>query len=182
MTSLLADYARRCEEWSDIYELLPHLYRWATGCETIAEFGTRTGNSTVALLAGMAQREGGGVLYSYDINDCSTILQSVDISPCRWVFSQQDTTQPFLMPTVDALFVDTLHDPEIVTAELTHADNVRSWIGFHDVTTFGQLAESTGQAPGINAAIFDFLADHPEWKVVEHYANCNGLLILGRVH
>lgn len=180
MTSLLADYARRCTEPSDIYELLPTLYHYATGCDTIAEFGTRTGNSTVALLAGMAQREGGGVLYSYDINDCSTILNAVDISPCRWVFSQQDTTQPFTMPTADGLMIDSLHTAAQVRAELVHAMNVRSWIVFHDVVTFAAADEDTGQPPGINAAIFEFLSDHPEWQVVEYHSNCNGLLVLAR--
>jgi hypothetical protein len=181
MSTIQEWYNIRRESPSDINEHMPLLKKLAEGCGHITEFGTRTGNSTVALLAGLDEgyRVGMRELVSYDIN-------AADIVPpvCAptWTFNRANTkTLPDIADT-DLLFIDTLHDAEQVAAELMHARRVRSWLVFHDTVLFGCREESTNQGPGICHAIWQFLAtvEGEKWRVWSHDANNCGLLVLRR--
>lgn len=165
-------YEDAVKEYSDISEHLPTLKRLASKCSHITEFGVRTGNSTLALLAGLPR---GGTLVSYDINDCS---DAVDNHEGKWKFKQADTSKLFLIDKTDMLFIDTLHDYAQVVDELQHALAVRKYIVFHDIVLFGCNDESTGKGPGIMMAILEFLRDNKSWVVQEVYPNNNGLLVL----
>ena len=166
---------------SDIQGHMATLRHLAAGLTTCVEFGTRTGRSTVALLAGLANY--GGTLHSYDLNDCTpAVPASVVLGYAVWNFTQADTTTLPDIPECDLLFIDTLHDARVVTAELAHAHRVARWIILHDVVLFGSRDETTGHPPGIMAPILHFLAAHTgEWKVAEFYEHDCGLLVLGRV-
>lgn len=63
------EYDRRWREWSDINEHLPALFEAVMQAPSsqplVVELGTRTGNSTAALLYGLQVRQGGH-LYSID--------------------------------------------------------------------------------------------------------------------
>ena len=163
-------YEDAVAEQSDISEHLPVLRRLASKCLHVTEFGVRTGNSTLALLAGLPK---GGTLVSYDINDCSSA-----VSDERWTFNQADTSKLNLIDTTDMLFIDTLHDYAQVVAELQHALAVRKYIAFHDTVLFGSNDESTGEGPGIMLAVLEFMRDNKRWVVQEAYGNNNGLLVL----
>lgn len=187
-TPIESEYQRRCATTSDINEHLPTLRKLAQGCAHCTEFGTRSGNSTIALLAGLDARA--------DSTSCNTKLVSYDIATAavqppdsesaygaEWEFIQADTGKLHEISETDLLFIDTLHDCAQVEAELQHAPSVRRWLVFHDTVLFGCREESTGQGPGINHAIWNFLAssDGKNWRVWSHYANNCGLLVLRRV-
>lgn len=179
--TLEADYTRRCAgyEHMDIHEHLSTLSGFASHCETIVEFGTRTGNSTCALLHGLESNgKGAGVLYSYDINP-TTYKPPLDMKT-GWLFTVADTRKLDDIPACDLLFVDTLHTADQVRAELKHAGKVKWWIILHDTVTFGDNGEM-GQT-GITRAIYEFLRDNPNWKVAGHWDNNNGLLALSRTY
>jgi hypothetical protein len=159
-------------------DMLPHmqqLHDLAALCSCVVEFGTRTGNSTSAILAGLTSR-GGGILYSYDMNPPSCSFEADGAA--QWKFTQAKTDELGTIPDCDLLFVDTLHTEAQVRAELKHAGAVRSYIALHDVNMFGFSGEA-GQ-PGIMPAIFDFLARSPEWRVFAYHPSAWGLLVLKR--
>lgn len=186
MNALIADYEQRAAAPHDIQAHLPTLKALASESAkerpaVLAEFGTRSGNSTAALLAGLADSEFGGTLHSYDIADVS--YQPAGEHPLvRWQFHRSDTAALGNFPHVDGLFIDTLHTAAQVEAELVHAPKVKRWIAFHDTVLFGSVDEGTGAAIGINHAIYGFLSS-PEgnkWRVRSHSVESNGLLILER--
>jgi hypothetical protein len=49
---------------------------------------------------------------------------------------------------------------------------------FHDTVSFGTLGEDG--IKGVNDAINEFLAEHPEWVKVHEAFNNNGFLIIER--
>lgn len=157
----------------DILEHLCTLRLLARTCSHITEFGVRTGNSTVAFLAGLPSN---GILCSYDL-DRARFTPPSDVAH-RWSFAQADTARlEDILPT-DLLFLDTLHTYDQVTAELKHGNRARKWLVFHDTVLFGTHGE-IGQ-PGINRAIDEFCASNPHWKTFAACTHNNGLLVLER--
>lgn len=155
----------------DILEHLCTLRLLARHCWHITEFGVRTGNSTIAFLAGMPRN---AKLVSYDINQPQFTPPEDAVG--RWTFTQADTGNLPTLQDTDMLFIDTLHTYDHVKRELRHANKVRQWLVFHDTVLFGTNGENN--QPGINAAIREFQAANPDWLT---YADCkhnNGLLIL----
>ena len=49
----------------------------------------------------------------------------------------------------------------------------------HDTETFGLVNPFDGR-PGMKAAIYEFLEEHPEWEIKEHIETGHGLTILER--
>jgi cephalosporin hydroxylase len=174
MTPIEALYQARLTNDShhDMREHLPTLRRYAELCPRIVEFGTRTGNSTTAFLAGGAQ------LFSYDIADAQ-FKAPTDVAH-RWVFTKQDTTQLAAIPACDFLFLDSRHTEDQVRAELRMHVHASRFLGLHDTIEWGTRGEGGG--PGIIQALFPFLADHSRtWRVSAHFNNCCGLTILERI-
>lgn len=175
------EFARRCEEGSDISAHLPLLSELAKTCAHVTEFGVRRGNSTVALLHGLCRR-GSGTLKSYDIDPhCVEGLPALPPG-VGWQFELADTAKLCDIETTDMLFVDTWHTAEHVRAELTQAKNVNWYIALHDTTTFAGPRQGDGGGDGICVAIFDFLASKEgrNWTVHHHNAANNGMLVLRR--
>ena len=177
-------YAQRAATPSDISEHMPVLRALASECGHVTEFGTRHGNSTVALLAGLADGAGlEGTLVSYDIDPgCAHAIPHGTEGLPNWQFhGLADTGQLVVIEETDMLFIDTLHDAAHVARELVHAISVRRFLVFHDTVTFGVADETTGQPPGILQPIWEFLASHEGaryWRVRDHFPNNNGLLVL----
>lgn len=169
---------------SDINEHLPLLRKLATQCNHVTEFGTRSGNSTVAFLAGLSSMVEDlgmpGKLVSYDIAPAG-----IEPPEClaKWEFNQADTAMLEDIAPTDMLFIDTLHDCAQVRHELEHAHMVGKWLVFHDTVLFGWREESTGNLPGIMQAILEFMAteEGSKWRVWSHDVNNCGLLVLRRV-
>jgi hypothetical protein len=162
-------YESRCQQPSDISELMPVLRYFASLCESVTEFGVRGGNSTVAFLAGRPK-----TMVSIDIADGDPDFAAVDAAIGRqnFKFIRADVLEIDIKPT-DLLFIDT--DPHTngqLRVELArHADNVKRYIILHDTEIFG--AE-------LNPAIEEFLAAHTEWREILRLRNCNGLTVLER--
>lgn len=106
---MYGEYERRRSIPSDIGDHLPELYHWARGWPSghIVELGTRTGNSTSALLAG-AEASRRGHVWSVDIDDAQVPAGWRD-SP-YWTFIQGDALTPGVMDRcpagIDVLFID----------------------------------------------------------------------------
>ena len=103
------------EGHSDIREHLVTLRLLAERCDHITEFGVRTGNSTIAFLAGLWIL---GDLVSYDINE-PAFSAPADMAS-RWKFFRADTAQLTDIAPTDLLFIDTAHTYAQVKAELRH--------------------------------------------------------------
>jgi len=100
----------------------------------------------------------------------------------------------------EPLFIDTWHVYGHLKRELARwHSSVRKYIALHDTEIDGLRGETlrnkwnpTQQSfetgipvdeitKGLQPAIAEFLADHPEWTMLAHYRNNNGLTILARV-
>jgi len=181
MNKYFAPYLARIWDPTDINEHLPILFTMGLQCQSIVEFGVRSGCSTTAFLAALKMQSRITRLYSYDINDCSKAIRKEDDmtdSNTIWSFVQADTSELRSIPECDLLFIDTLHTYDQVVAEVEHHKNVRRWMVFHDTILFGSNGER-GQR-GILPAIMTFLERNPEWKQRYQYRHNNGLMILER--
>lgn len=114
------EYRSRLAVWSDIQEQTPILRDTVRQYykPVVGELGTRTGESTSALLAGVSAS--GGHVYSVDIGP---------VAPCdwweqtgRWKFLSADDmsemADQFIPEKLDVLFIDTSHTYEHTLAEL----------------------------------------------------------------
>lgn len=170
-------YCARIVNRSDINEHMPRLRELASECTHVTEFGVRSGNSTIAFMAGL-DKYPHTQLESYDLNGPQ--FDPPELETLNWRFTQSDTSKLDQIDQTDMLFIDTLHDCAQVVAELKHGHKARKFIVFHDTVLFGCREESTNGEPGINHAIWCFLAGNPWWRVKEHHANNCGLLVLER--
>jgi hypothetical protein len=162
---------------SDIHSHLDLLYRYASSCDTVTEFGTRHGHSTTAFLRALPRR-----LVCYDLERQPEVGRLE-----RWAaqlgvdfqFHLEDTRTALIEPT-DLLFLDTRHDYEQLRAELADKENlVRRYLIFHDTETFGETGEDPSMV-GIWPAVAAFLRRCPAWRLVHHSPACWGLTVLAR--
>lgn len=159
---------------SDISEHCTTLKELASRCETVTEFGTRYGVSTIALLAGEPAR-----MTSYDIarSESVTLIENA-VEKTDFRFVQADTLQ-IEIPNTDLLFIDTLHTYQQLKAELIrHASKVKRTIVLHDTVTFGTRGETGGK--GLRPALGEFLSQNLQWSVKADFQNNNGLMVLKR--
>ena len=167
---------------SDTVLHLPVLEWFASLCDSVVEFGVRTGESTVALISGCK-----GEVKSYDIVESEAVglLRSL-VLPCSWTFRRHDTlTHSHLVPEADLFFFDTLHTYDHLKKELDlHGRKARKFLVFHDVFTCGQQ-DISGPDPsvrGIMPAIEEFVARFPDEYETAYKTDCNnGLLVLRRL-
>lgn len=183
---LYAEYERRRATPSDIQDHLTELYHWARGWPFahIVELGTRTGNSTSALLAGVEIHRRGHV-WSIDIDD-------PDVPACYaesgyWSFMKGDALSPdavmWAPPQVEVLFIDLdPHSFEQTFAALMmwHKKMVPGGVILcHDTEWPAQFAEHQrpGQAESEVGRALDAFCHHVglSW---ENRHGCNGLGVL----
>jgi len=166
---------------SDMYQHMDTLYDLATKCDHIVEGGVRYVVSTWAFLYGCACR--GGTVHGYCWNRLPEITRAEDI--CRnagvyWFYHDGDWLKQEI-PKTDLLMIDTNHFYSQLRQELdTHGPKARRFIVLHDTTTFGDIG-ADNKAPGLWAAVEEFIAIHP-WRILKRYTHCNGLTILERTH
>jgi hypothetical protein len=170
----------------EINEHLATFQRLAADCESVVEFGVGWGTSTWAFLSAQPKW-----VKSYDIikyEELGLLFETVKRMGLDWKLILQSTADPALsIPECDLLFIDSLHNADHVAAELRHANKVMKYIILHDVEKWGVVGESANELgkedyniKGINFAIDDFMAAHPEWREKERYTNNHGLLVLER--
>lgn len=177
MHGIEPEYRRLCFQPSDINEHLPLLRHYAEECRHVAEFGTRGGVSTTALLAA-----GPEVLVTVDIDpSCAAVvdrLRELAGNGTQVSFINQDTTWLVIEPT-EFLFIDASHTAANVRAELEFNEpQVSKYLGFHDTETYG-LQGMDGKTPGVLAPIME-LVHSGRWEIAEQRRNNNGLMILRR--
>ncbi len=176
-------YATKCATPSDIYQHLPTLWRYASQCESVTEFGVRGIVSTWALLAGRPK-----TLLSVDPIDpvhsggnLALVESAARAAGIEFRFQQADDREIEIGRT-DLLFIDTWHVYEQLKAELElHADKVNRFIILHDTVTFAESGETPGHR-GLMPAVGEFLLsdEGKNWRIREHFTNCNGLTVLER--
>ena len=175
------EFMESCTKMSDINEHLPTIRKHAEECDIVVELGVRYVVSTWALVAAKPKR-----LISVDIKHPSEFGASDVIDKVSVACAEQGTQFEFVLgdsrkvelPEHDLLFIDTLHDYEVLKEELANQSaKTRKYIIFHDTTTFGNRNESGG-GKGLNPAISEFLSVNPKWSVKHVFTNNNGLTVL----
>ena len=202
MNPIVANYELKCSQVSDIYRHLPTIYRYASRCESIAEFGVRGIVSTWALLRGLLENNSKTKeLICVDIEEVPQIQSVQQIAKDYGIglkFQRHDSAT-CTIPVVDLLFIDTWHVYGHLKRELrTHHGSVRKYILMHDTEADGVLGESQRQGwnieeqaqksgypeeeirCGLQRAITEFLAEHAEWKLLRRYHYNCGLTVLAR--
>ena len=186
MTTIIEQYRHHCQLPSDINEHLPTLKRYSKECNHITELGVRHAVSTWAFLSAIPKKF---VCVDY-LHDYTTLpRQLAEAAGTEFEFHLRSTVDPeFILEPTDLLFIDTWHCYEQLSVELKmHHNKAIKYIIMHDTTSFGENGESDESNPiyqsgkGLWPAIEEFLAEHPEWQILEQYTNNNGLTILGRV-
>lgn len=164
---------------SDINEHLGVLRSYASLCSTVTEFGARWGVSTLAFLAAKPKRL---ISYDLEIYPRLTELQNmakIEIPETEFIFRDASTLFEEIEPC-DLLFLDTYHVYEQVLLELIfHAKKVKKFIIFHDTVAFKEVGQTKGYG-GIWKAIEGFLTYNPEWVMIDHRENNNGLTVLAK--
>lgn len=171
-------YRTACGMDTDIHEHLPTLRRLASGCDHVTELGTRTGSSTLALLAARPER-----LITYDLMRWPQVdhLEALAAEAgVDFTFRQEDSTAAPIDDT-DLLFIDTWHVEEQLARELAlHAPMARRYVVLHDTApdAYGDRGETRGHR-GLLPAVDAYL-QRGTFEVAERHLNNNGLLVLRR--
>ena len=198
MTATIADlYRQRCQVWSDVVEHLPVLHDTVvdSGAQTVVELGVRTGNSTVALLAGVV--ETGGYLWSVDIrlmpqeqytplkraaghawsfiigDDLAVADQVGDIIECPTF----DGSSTFVPAGIDVLFIDSSHHYDHTLAELRLYGPRATTILLHDTELEHPDGAPLEPAYPVKTAVEEWCGETGRsWR---NLTNCYGLGIIG---
>lgn len=153
---------------SDICEHCTTLRELARRSDSVIEFGTRYGVSTIALLSGRPEK-----MVSYDIERKPTVdwIEKAAVGEVDYKFILGDTLKIEPIPPVDLLFIDTLHTIEQLRAELLrHGNSAKKYIVFHDTTL------QSGR--GLRIAINEFISMNPQWSIRADFQNNNALMVL----
>jgi len=170
------------ETSSDINEHLDTLKKYGEECDTIIELGTGQTISTWAFLAAKPKKiitvdllhpSNRGINFDEIENEAQNL--NIDF---KFILSD---SRKINLPDNDLLFIDTLHNYDVLREELhKHHNTVKKYIIFHDIVSFGNKDE-IGKGVGLLPAISDFLKNNPVWKEKERFNNNNGLLILTKL-
>lgn len=195
---LQSRYTELCHYPTDIYEHLPTLASYASLCRHITECGVRGAISSYALATGIVETPGAKMIQV----DPETSHASENFRmECERqglpvvYYDQSDLECP--MEQTDLLFIDTWHVYGQLKRELARwHSSVSKFILLHDTEVDkwrGETVRCGGDTSarfgipeheikrGLWPAVLEFLRDHPEWTIREHYSNCNGLTVLARV-
>lgn len=175
-----------------INEHMDTLRHYASKCSVVTEFGVDVGFSTIAFLAAQPKE-----LHSYDINRQPDIdlIDSIAATETRTRFEfHHQSSLDARFELTDLLFIDSLHDYAQVKQELElHGHKAQSYLVFHDTIAWAYSDERPSSYPseanysfgkhlkGIGPAIGEYMATHPEWKIIEHLYHQSGLTIYRRV-
>lgn len=203
MDTLYDNYYKKVNTYSDIYEHMPTLYRYAKECESVVECGVRSVVSSWAFLKGL-----------YENGKENKMLVSVDLERSQNVDLLEDTANKlninfqFIegndiyvdLPKADIYFIDTWHVYGHMKRELNKFKNsVNKYIIMHDTTvdeiygeTIREKMDAAKQAKesgypleeilrGIWPAVEEFLKENPNFKLKERFTNNNGLTVLEKI-
>lgn len=161
---------------SNIYAEKFRIY--AAECSHITEFGTCHGVSAGAFISGIPKE-----FHAYDLvrqPNIDFIEEAAKLLGVKFTFHKEDTRIATIKET-DLLFVDSLHRYSTVSRELRNANKVRKYIIFHDTTKFWEREPGNPcYVEGIGRAIQE-LMDTGSWRIIEHYKEGCGLMVLERI-
>jgi len=157
---------------SDIHEHLQTLYMLTVelNLRNVLELGTRTGESTTALISAIKKID--GKLTSVDIDSCEEAkkkVRSLNLDK-YWNFIQIDDLKLDWDEEIDHLFIDSDHSYEHVLSELQKFEPFvkhGGLITLHDTVT----------DPRVLKAIKEFISQRVDFRFY-HFFNNNGLVIL----
>lgn len=190
-----------CSTPSDINEHLSYLSNLTTSCKSVLECGVRSVVSSWAFLHGLVNNgQPEKTLHSCDIVRSSNIAeleQACNKNGVAFQFHECSDLNLSNTNTYDLVFIDTWHVYPQLKAELEKFHKLANkYIAMHDTTVDGVHGETIrcGWNPheqsrqsgfpvdeilcGLQRAIDEFLAAHPEWKVKEVFTHNNGLTVL----
>lgn len=196
-------YKKSCLTYSDIYEHVDTLRKYASEVSSVTEFGVRgTNNSTHALIKGLSESKFEKKTYlgvdkiDVKIKYMETIAQDLNIN-FKFVVSDSATVD---IGNTDLLFIDSWHIYGHLKRELNNNHTkVNKYIIMHDTTVdefigesvrngwnINQQSKETGYSveeitKGLWPAILEFIEQNKEWKIKERFTNNNGLTILERI-
>lgn len=171
-------YAASVANSPDFSQHVPTLRELATHCTSAVEM-THHGHGTVALLAGLADREGTS-LHTIHETACAETDRLFDVAgKCKFTKEKRVWTAG-VIPQCDLLFIDTYHNAGQLSQELMkNSHKVRKLIVMHDTDFFGELGDNKG--PGLMHAIRGFLNwSGGRWQVYSHTKEQFGLTVLFR--
>lgn len=124
-----------------------------------------------------------GVDFKFEIGDTGHGVLFKDVSITERELSKHDrmTNVPnYVMDdNIDLLYIDSYHSYTQVKAELAlHAHKVNKYLVFHDTETFGETHDYDGDL-GLNPAIREYIAEHPEWYYIHKMSYGDGCTVLG---
>jgi hypothetical protein len=187
----------------DINEHLIFLTNLTSECESVLECGVRTIVSSWAFVNGLTINK--------SVNKklvCSDIQPSSGSNELATACKQHDIEHEFIvgndldlaMIPYDLIFIDTWHIYGHLKRELAKMHTyAKKYIAMHDTEVdkvhgesircglnIGQQMAETGYSHeditnGLGRAITEFLSEHPEWKIKNHFTHNNGLTVLERV-
>jgi len=161
----------------DIMEHMETLSSFASRVRVAVEYGTRTGNSTVALARGLSLGKNRRLIcfdqtFEELADEVKNAISDAGVSLELNVANTACVTCP---KDAELVFIDTLHTYNHVRNELITIKHGPEYIIFHDVELNGWRGEDGGD--GIMPAILEWLVNRA--YLVRHYArNNNGLLVL----
>lgn len=186
---------------SDIYEHLPTLSKYASECDSVVEFGVRSGVATTAFIHGLSKRAN-TKYYGVDVEHCQISQYFSKLAPAvgvQYTFTQNNSILYDIPEDIDLLFIDSWHVYGHLKRELAkHHSKVRKYIIMHDTTVdewdgesirsgwnTAKQAQQTGYPEdeirkGLWPAITEFLEANPEWELRERFTNNCGLTVLQR--
>lgn len=141
--------------------------------KNILELGTRTGESTIALL--YAAKKIGGKVTSVDIDPCDEAKEKVKklALDSYWNFIQHDDLKLNWTEEIDHLFIDTSHTYDHTISEFKKFEPyVRKGglITLHDIIS----------CPPVLNAINDFIRNRDDIRFYKYFHN-NGLGVLRKI-
>ncbi len=118
MTVIYDMLTERLAVWSDVVGHLQFLYETVVeqNAQVVVELGARSGNSTVALLAGVEVT--GGLLYSVDIETPQWPLEVWDHPQITFLKGDDLALREQVPNEIDVLYIDTSHTELQTLAEL----------------------------------------------------------------
>lgn len=175
-------YEQHCDIWSDVVEHLPVFHDTVvdSNAQRVVELGVRTGNSTIAFLAGIAKT--GGHLWSVDIR----LMPQAFFSPLKritqsWTFLIGDDVSAEIAERVpneiDVLFIDSSHHYDHTLAELRLYGPRATTILLHDTELEHPDGAPAEPAFPVRTAVEEWCAETGRpWR---NLTNCYGLGIIG---
>lgn len=149
----------------------------ASQCKVVTELGINTGCATLAFLMSGCKK-----VYSYNVvmsPNALKVQEAARLDGARFRLVNRDDLKTRIKKT-DLLFIDTDHWYGRIKTELYHHQGrVRRWIVMNNTETFGTVNPFDGR-PGMKPAIYEFLEEHPQWQLKEHYDHGHGLTLLER--